>query len=126
MKKLITGLLAVSAIAAVAVPATAQPGPGPGRGGPDGRYGDRDYGDFRERYERLERRIERGVATRQLSRREAARLTEELRQLRRLDRQYRYSEGRLTRFERQDLERRLDRLERRFREDRRDYDRRPG
>lgn len=139
MKKFVTALVALSAIAA-AVPAVAQDyGRGDGRShergddrGYDRGYGrgdDRGYGDrwgsgyeLRARYERIDQRIQRAQRNRTISYREADRLTQQLRELRRLDRQYRYSDGRLSRWEQRDLEQRADRLEWRLRQERRDGD----
>lgn len=70
----------------------------------------------------LDRRIEQGVRTRQLSPREAARLKDELNGLVRLERNY--MRGGLTRWERQDLDRRYDRLAAKIRFERRDHNNR--
>lgn len=126
MKKMISALLAVSALA-VAVPAMADDY---GRGGYGDRGGyDRDgrggYGEnLRQTYEQIERKIERAERMRMISRREAASLMAQLRDLRRLDMSYRRSGG-LNRWERADLQRRADRLEARVRFERRDRDGRP-
>ena len=67
----------------------------------------------------LDRRIDQGVRNRQLSHREASRLQDELDSLVRLERQY--MRGGLTRWERQDLDRRYDRLSAKVRYERNDY-----
>jgi len=139
MKTMITALLAATAMAA-AVPAMAQDyddrGRGRGsddRGYDDRRYGDRGYddryddrrggyGDLSAGYARIDNRIQRGMRSGAISYREADRLRQKLRELRMLDRRYRATEGRLTRWERQDLMRRTDQLERQVRLERRDRD----
>jgi len=131
MKKTLTALLALTALAAAA-PAMAQDYRGEGRGYDrgydrsddrvDDRYG-RSWGsDLRGRYERIEARIQRGLRNRTLSYREGDRLRQQLRELRHLDRRYRVTDGRLTRWEQNDLEQRAERLERRVRSERRDGD----
>lgn len=92
---------------------------------------DRDRGDRYEqnrggwqsisnRKYQLDRRIDQGVRTRQLSQREAYRLKSELNALVRLEASY--MRGGLTQFERRDLDRRYDRLSAQVREERRDRD----
>lgn len=68
----------------------------------------------------LDRRIEQGVRSGQLSRREATRLTNELNSLVRLERSY-MRDG-LNRRERQELDRRYDALSAKIRYERRDHD----
>lgn len=124
MKKLLIPALAV-AVASAALPAAAQSyngvydrhGPSRGHG-----YEQNDYGwnAIAQRKHNLDRRIDRGVQARQLSRREASRLQDELDSLVRLERQY--MRGGLTRWERQDLDRRYDRLSAKVRYERNDYD----
>lgn len=135
MKKLMTALLAVSAIAAAA-PAVAQDySRGSDRGddrgydrGDDRRGDDRDgrYGNgrdnLRQDYDRLAQRITRAQRNRTISYREADRLNQQLRVVRQMDRRYRMSDGRLSRWERTDLEQRVSRLERQIRSERRDGD----
>ena len=111
MRKALLSLAAIATVAAAATPALAQP-----------YRGDGDYGNFNQRQERIERQIERGVRNGQLDRREAINLRQDLRQIERLERRYRYNG--LQRWERNDLEQRMDRLERRLRWERRDDDRR--
>ena len=119
MKKLLIPALAV-AVASAALPAAAQSydrhGPSRGHG-----YEQNDYGwnAIAQRKHNLDRRIDQGVRTRQLSRREASRLQDELNSLVRLERQY--QRGGLTRWERQDLDRRYDRLSAKVRYERNDY-----
>ena len=124
-KKAILPLVAVAALAA-AVPAAAQHrGGGHDRGGD--RYEqnwDRGWDRIDRRFERLDRRIDQGVRNGQLSRREAVRLRGEFRQLVRLEQ--RYSRGGLSGWERQDLNRRFDRLSAQIRYERRDRDDRRG
>jgi len=127
-KKAILPLVAVTALAA-AVPAMAQH-----RGGYD-RGHDRDHDRYEQnwdrgwdridrRFERIDRRIDQGVRNGQLSRREATRLRGEFRQLISLER--RYSRDGLSRWERQDLDRRFERLSSMVRYERRDHDNRRG
>jgi hypothetical protein len=70
----------------------------------------------------LDRRIDVGMRNGQLSRREATRLKAELNSLVRLERSY--LRGGLTRWERNDLDRRYDRLAVQVRAERRDHDNR--
>jgi Ni/Co efflux regulator RcnB len=115
MKKLIvSGLIAASAIALSAGAASAQP------------YGDRwgDRGDrggwtsINARQDQLDRRIDRGVHTGQLNRREARGLRQEFNQIARLESRYR-ANG-LSNWERADLNRRFDILSSKIRFERRD------
>ncbi len=145
MNKLMTALLAVTALSAAAAPALAQDhtrGPsdrrddnsyGDTRGGydrnddrgdRDGRYGQQYGSDMRARYQRIELQIQRGLRNRTISYREGERLNQQLRALKMTDRQYRMSGGRLTRWEQRDLEQRADRLEMQLRRERRDGDNR--
>lgn len=77
-----------------------------------------------QRQANLERRIDQGARTGQLSRREAANLRAQFRQLERLE--YRYRAGGLSRWERADLNRRFDVLSAKVRWDRHDGNHRPG
>ncbi len=143
MKKTLTALLALAAVSA-ALPAAAQSWDGYGRGPAtrtdvrfddrsggrfddrfDDRFGDR-AGDLRATYAQLDMRIDRGVRDGSLSRREAWRLSSDLRGLRQLDARYRFSGGGLDRMERADLERRAERLSFQIRAERHDGDRRDG
>ena len=124
MKKLLIPALAV-AVASAALPAAAQSHNGaydrhsPSRGH-DYEQDYRGWNAIAQRKHNLDRRIDRGVQTRQLSRREASRLQDELDSLVRLERQY--MRGGLTRWEREDLDRRYDRLSAKVRYERNDYD----
>lgn len=127
-KKAILPLIAVTAIAA-AMPAAAQNrGGGHDRGHDRGdRYEqnwDRGWDRIDRRFERLDRRIDQGVRNGQLSRREATRLRSEFRQLIQLE--HRYSRGGLSRWERNDLDRRFDRLSAQIRYERHDNNNRGG
>lgn len=119
MKKLLIPALAV-AVASAALPAAAQSydrhGPSRGHGYEQNYNG---WNAIAQRKHNLDRRIDQGVRTRQLSRREASRLQDELNSLVRLERQY--QRGGLTRWERQDLDRRYDRLSAKVRYERNDY-----
>lgn len=129
MKKALIPVLAIAA-ASVAVPASAQHYDRYDRGDRHGRY-DRDdrYGQNRggwqsisNRKYQLDRRIDVGLRNGSLSRREAGRLQNELNRLVRLERNY--MRGGLTRWERNDLDRRYDRLAVQVRMERRDRDNR--
>lgn len=151
MNKLMTALLAVTALSAAAAPALAQDynrgsadrrddgaydrngsdrgaydrdGRGYDRSDDrvDGRYGQQYGTDMRARYQRIESQIQRGLRNRTLSYREGERLGQQLRGLKMTDRQYRMTGGRLTRWEQRDLEQRADRLEMQLRRERRDGD----
>jgi hypothetical protein len=125
MKKALIPVLAIAA-ASVAVPAAAQ------------NYDRYDRHDRGDRYEQnrggwqsisnrkfqLDRRIDVGIRNGALSRREATRLQAELNSLVRLERTY--LRGGLTRWERNDLDRRYDRLAVQVRIERRDRDNRRG
>ena len=120
MKKALIPVLAIAA-ASVAVPAAAQ---------------NYDRYDRHDRYEQnrggwqsisnrkhqLDRRIDVGMRNGSLSRREGRRLENALHQLVRLERNY--MRGGLTRWERNDLDRRYDRLAVQVRIERRDRDNR--
>lgn len=86
------------------------------------RYERADYGwqSINQRQRQLDRRIDQGVRSGQLSRREAQSLRSEFSALARLEAQYR--RGGLSRWEMSDLDRRFDRLEARIRLERRDRD----
>lgn len=123
MKKLTLALAAATALAAGAGAAQAQ----------DFRvwFGGPDWTDDRGRWvsiERrkmqLDRRIEQGIRSGQLTRREAARLQREFDQIARAE--YRYRRDGLSLRERADLDRRFDRLAMMVRWERRDDDRRYG
>ncbi|WP_435995077.1 hypothetical protein [Brevundimonas sp. LjRoot202] len=121
MKKALIPVLAIAA-ASVAVPAAAQ------------NYDRYDRYDRNDRYEQnrggwqsisnrkhqLDRRINVGLRNGSLSRREGRRLENELNRLVRLE--HSYMRGGLTRWERNDLDRRYDRLAVQVRIERRDRD----
>lgn len=114
-----TMLMAVAAVAtlgtaAVAMPAAAQP-----YGGYGGGY-DRG-GSINERQAQLQHRIARAEQNGRLNHREARRLREQLWDIHRIEARYRY-DGRLNRWERADLDQRLDRLTFRVRQEVRDDD----
>lgn len=119
MKKLLIPALAV-AVASAALPAAAQNydrhRPSRGHGYEQNYNG---WNAISQRKHNLDRRIDRGVQSRQLSYREASRLRDELDSLVRLERSY--MRGGLTRWERQDLDRRYDRLSDKVRYERNDY-----
>ncbi len=111
MKTLMITLAAATALTAGA--AAAQPG-----------YGRDPWMSINERQAMLEHRIERGVATGDLSRREAYRARASFNDIARLEARYR--RGGLSQWERADLDRRFDALAAQIRWDRRDGDRRYG
>ena len=73
-----------------------------------------------QRQAQLDQRIDRGVRSGQLDRREAARLRAEFRQIANLEHRYRRSAPGLTMAERRDLDRRFDALSRKIRWERND------
>ncbi|MBN9319430.1 MAG: hypothetical protein BGN86_00065 [Caulobacterales bacterium 68-7] len=103
MKKILIPIVAVSALAATTVPALAQP-----------------WASINQRQANLDRRIDMGVRNGSLSRPEAMRLRGEFNQLIRLEANYR--RGGLNAWERNDLDRRFDRLSAQIRIERRDRD----
>lgn len=108
------------AAGSVAVPAAAQQHRGPAYHAPG--YG--NWQPINERKANLDRRIDVGIRNGQLSRREATRLRGEFGALLRLEANYR--RGGLTNWERNDLDRRFDRLSAQIRNERRDRDNRRG
>lgn len=125
MKKVMIPVIALVA-ASVAVPALAQ-SRGYDRDHDRGPRYEQNYGGWQSITQRkfeLDRRIDRGLRNRQLSWREANSLKAQLNDLVRLERQY--MRNGLSRWERQDLDRRYDRLERMIRFERRDDNNRPG
>lgn len=103
MKKILLSLLAATAVAGVALPAAAaQP--------------------INQRQAEIERRIDIGVRNHSLTRREASGLRAEADQIQRIESRYR-RDG-LSRWERADLDRRLDVLSRKIRFERHDRDNR--
>ena len=105
MKKILLSIAAVSAVAAATVPAAAMAQP---------------YGHGSDRVARLDQRIDMGVRSGGLDRREAWRLKGDLRETARL--QIRYSRDGLSRWERNDLDRRFDRISAQIRYERHDRD----
>jgi opacity protein-like surface antigen len=92
MKKIAIAVLAVSAMAATAAPALAAP-----------------WQNINQRQAQLDRRIDQGVRSGQITRREASGLRQEFRGIARLEARYRATGG-LQAWERVDLDRRFDRL----------------
>jgi len=108
MKRLVMSLLAASTVAAIA-PAAAQAAP---------------WMSINERQANLEQRIDQGVQSGQLTRRESMRLRSEFRSLNRLEAHYRRTGGRLDMRERADLDRRFDRLSAQIHYQKHDFQRR--
>jgi hypothetical protein len=113
MKRFLVSLISVAAIAGAAAPAFAQAG----------RFG--DWQPLSVRQATIERRIDQGVRSGQLTRREAVGLRNEFRGLLRLEARYE-SDGRFSRFERNDLQHRFDILSDRVRYDKHDNQTRYG
>lgn len=136
IKKILIPALALAATS-VALPAAAQsfsvtvgtrapayaPGYGYDRHDRYDRY-ERDWVSINQRQRQLDRRIDQGIRNGQLTRREAQSLRRDFNQLARLEANYRRNG--LSRWERQDLDRRFDALEARIRYERRDRDRYRG
>ena len=125
-KKALLSLLAASAVA-IATPTLAQSYGGHHGGGHGGGYGGgygQDYnggwndGGLSREQARLSQRIDRAAYTGRISRREARDLRWQLSEYQRVEWQYR-RDG-LSRWERRDLEQRLDHIRWGLREDRRD------
>ncbi|QDH74335.1 hypothetical protein [Brevundimonas sp. M20] len=110
----------VLAAASVAVPATASAQQHRGDRGDRYEQNYRGWQPIAQRKYNLDRRIDQGARNGQLSRREATRLRSELNSLVRLE--YSYQRGGLSLRERQDLDRRYDRLSQQVRYERRDRD----
>jgi len=106
MKKLALTLIAATALSALAAPAMAQVG----------------WRGINERQRELDQRIDNGVRRGCLTAREAGRLRSEFRQIAQQERVYRNSGGGLNAWERQDLDRRMDRLQQDIRRQCRDGD----
>lgn len=100
MKKILISLMAASALAGAAMPAAAQP--------------------INQRQAQIERRIDIGLRNHSLTYREASRLRAEADRIQRLE--YRYRRDGLSRWERADLDRRLDQLSQQIRFERHDRD----
>ena len=101
MKKMMISIMAVSALAATTAPAMAQ-----------------GWMSINQRQANLDRRIDQGVRSGQLDRREANRLRAEFNSL--VRREHAYRRGGLSNWERADLDRRFDRLSAQIRYERRD------
>lgn len=82
--------------------------------------------NINQRQAQLERRIDLGQRNGYLSRREAASLRQEFRQIEFLERRYRRSAPGLTQWERRDLDRRFDMLSAKIRREDGDRNNRPG
>ena len=93
MKKILLTLVAASALTAAALPAAAAP---------------RAANNINAHQAQVEQRIHQGVRSHRLTQREATQLREQVRQVARLEARYRVNG--LQNWERQDLDRRLDRL----------------
>jgi Ni/Co efflux regulator RcnB len=110
MKRIVLSLIAAASLASVAAPAFAQ-GPRPS-----------DWQPLAQRQDNIERRIDDGMRSGQLTRREARSLHDQFRGLLRLEDRYR-RDG-MSRRERADLERRYDALSERVRFNKHDDERR--
>ena len=124
MRKLIVPAIVLAAVS-VAAPSFAhsysRPAP-PHHGAQHAGYG--AWQSINARQANLDRRIDQGVRNGQISRREATRLRGEFSSILRLEANYR--RGGLTAWERQDLDRRFDRLSAQVRSERNDRDHRRG
>jgi hypothetical protein len=126
-KKMIVPALVLAATS-VAIPAAAQSyhGPNHNQGGhgrpPVAAPAYNNWQSINQRQVSLDRRIDQGVRNGSLSRREATRLRSEFNSLARLEASYR--RGGLSAWERNDLDRRFDRLSAQIRYERRDNDNR--
>ena len=127
MKKVLLSVVAAAA-AATALPALAQPY-GNAWGHPSNRGYDQGYGQhytpMSHRVDRLHERIERGLYTGQITRGEARRLRARLYQLVQMERAF-LQDGRLSQWERVELDRRFHQVRAEIRFERRDDDRRYG
>lgn len=131
-KKALLSLLAASAVA-IATPTLAQDygrhggghggGYGQGHGGYNGGWNGGGNGGLNGEQARLSQRIDRAAYSGRISRREAQNLRYQLDEYQRTE--WRYRRDGLSRWEREDLSRRLDRIERQLREDRWDRNGRP-
>ncbi|MBU1375335.1 MAG: hypothetical protein KKE02_08970 [Alphaproteobacteria bacterium] len=111
MKTLIAALAAVTTVTAIAAPAAAQSYDRNDHGRYEqGRYERGPGADINQRQRELERRIDRGIRSNDLNRREVASLQAGLRDVNRLQATYR-SHG-FDRAELRELDRRMDVLER--------------
>ena len=108
MKRILISLAAASTLAAAALPAAATPA----------------WVPINARQGMIEQRIDMGVRSGQLTRREAFAARQQFRRIAFLEGQYRRSGGGLDLRERRDLEFRLDQLSRQIHYDRHDWQRR--
>ena len=106
MKRLLVSALALASIAAAAAPAAAQ-----------------SWVSINQRQAQLDSRIDQGVRNGSLNRNEAARLRAEFRQIAGLETHYRRTGGGLSQWERNDLDKRMDRLTVQIRIERTDHQR---
>lgn len=110
MKRVLLSIAAASALL-VTIPAAANAAP---------------WQSINQRQANLDRRIDQGVRSGELTRPEATKVRGEFRTLARLEDQYRRSGGGLTARERADLDARFDRLSQRVRNQKHDRQARPG
>ena len=110
MKKF-TIMLASVAVAAAAMPAIATAAPAPNYGFVQGGA----WQNINARQARIEARINQGIRSGAISRREAVQLRAQFRAIANLEARYRASRPGLTMAERKDLDRRFDALERSIR-----------
>lgn len=122
MKMMLMAVAAVATLgtAAAAMPAAAQPYGG-GYGGGYGHGGGGGGGGINARQDEIQDRIARAERKGRLNHREARRLREQLWEIKRIEARYRYDRH-LSRWERSDLDQRLDRLAWRLRQEVRDDD----
>jgi Spy/CpxP family protein refolding chaperone len=122
MKKIVFALAGLG-IAAAAIPATANAAPLPGSGFGFG-YGAQGgaWQNINARQARIEAKINQGVRSGALDRREASQLRAQFNAIASLERRYRMSRPGLTGAERADLDRRFDALERSIRIQKNDRD----
>lgn len=109
MKKF-TIMLASVAVAAAAMPAIATAAPAPDYG-----FAQAGWQNINARQSRIEARINQGIRSGALTRREATQLRGQFRAIANLEARYRASRPGLTMAERKDLDRRFDALERSIR-----------
>jgi hypothetical protein len=114
-------LIASLGVAAAAVPAVATAAPLPGFGQQMGAWQ-----NINARQNRIENKINQGIRSGALTRREAVQLRAQFRALANLEARYRASRPGLTMAERVDLDRRFDVLERSIRVQKHDRDDRRG
>ena len=120
MKRIALSVLAAATVvAAIPAAASAQPSARHYDNGP-GRHQERPWQTINQRQAELDRRIDIGVRTGRISRREAQNLRYQLEEYQRVE--WRYRRDGLSNWERRDLQGRLDRIERNLREERRDRD----